>query len=161
GQPYPRKLPQTVEMLADSLNNRALSFANLGKFAEAQHLWEQALQADPRHLGTTYNQGVLSWRRGELTDDALLKQLEIVRNVHEPRWQASYLLAQVHLERGDRAVAFSLLEEAAKQAPDVTEVQQFYHIVRAENVVSSPGMFLLEGQGSDIYAVDLSADGRL
>ena len=161
GQVYPREAPQAAGLLANSLNNRALSLYDLGKEEAARNIWREALQVDPQHLEATYNQGVLSWRRGELTDDALLKQLEIVCNVHEPQWQASYLLAQVHLERGDRDVAFSLLKEAAKQAPDVTEVQQFYHNVRAENVVSKPGMFLLEGQGSDIYAVDLSADGRL
>src|SRR5581483_10585616 len=130
------------------------------KFAEAQQLWEQALQADPRHLGTTYNQGVLRWRRGEITDDALLRQLEIVRNTHNPQWQASYLLAQVHLERGDRDAALPLLEEAAKQAPAAPEVQQLYSKVRAQKVTTKPIVFTLEGKGSGIYAVDLSADGR-
>lgn len=160
GQAYPRKMPQMAEMLADSLNNRALSLANLGKLGESQQLWEQALQADPRHLGATYNQGVLRWRRGEITDDALLKQLEIVRNIHEPRWQASYLLAQVHLERGDRDAALPLLQEAAQQAPAAPEVQQLYNKVRAQKSATKPTISTLEGQGSDIYAVDLSADGR-
>lgn len=161
GQAYPRKMPQMAEMLADSLNNRALSLVSLGKLAESQQLWEQALQADPRHLGTTYNQGVLRWRRGEITDDALVKQLEIVRNTHNPQWQASYLLAQVHLERGDRDAALLLLEEAAKLAPDAPEVQQLYNKVRVQKIATKPVIFTLEGQGSGIYAVDLSADGRL
>src|SRR5579885_3046026 len=161
GRPYPRKMPQMAEMLADSLNNRALSLANLGKIAESQQLWEQALQADPRHLETTYNQGVLRWRRGEITDDALLRQLEIVRNAHNPRWQVSYLMAQVHLERGDRDAALPLLEEAAKQAPYVQEVQQLYYTVQSKSIPGKPAMFTLEGGGSDVYAVDLSADGRV
>ncbi|HEU5227251.1 MAG TPA: protein kinase [Ktedonobacteraceae bacterium] len=161
GQPYPRKMPQMAEMLADSLNNRALSLSNMGKLVESQQLWEQALQADPRHLETTYNRGVLLWREGKLSDDALVKQLEVVRNAHDPRWQASYLLAQVHLERGDRNTALPLLEEAAKQAPTALEVQQLYRKVRAEKIADKRDPLKLEGHSSVVYAVDISADGRV
>lgn len=161
GKPYPRKMPQMAEMLADSLNNRALSLSNMGKLVESQQLWEQALQADPRHLETTYNRGVLLWREGKLSDDALVKQLEVVRNAHDPRWQASYLLAQVHLERGDRNTALPLLEEAAKQAPTALEVQQLYRKVRAEKITDKRDPLKLEGHNSVIYAADISADGHV
>src|SRR5438128_12480733 len=79
GQPYPREAPKPAEALADRLNNRALSLFDLGRVQEAKQLWEQALKADPLHLETTYNRGVVLWRRGELADDVLVRQLEEVR----------------------------------------------------------------------------------
>lgn len=160
GIPYPRKMPNTAELVADTLNNRALSLSNLGKFTESQQLWEQALQADPRHLQTTYNKGILLWRQGKLTDDELVKQLEVVRSAYTPQWQASYLLAQVHLERGDRDAAYALLKEAATHAPDATEVQQQYHTLYSQQSHTLIERTLQEDK-SIVYAVDISSDGRI
>ncbi len=122
--PYPREVPRAVGTVADSLNNRALSLLDLGRRQEAQHAWEQALSIDPYHPETTYNWGLVRWHEGTLTDDALVQQLEGVRGVQREPWQASYLLAQVQLERGDGEAAQALLEKILQQAPDQTEVQR-------------------------------------
>ncbi|MBO0789351.1 MAG: protein kinase [Ktedonobacteraceae bacterium] len=78
-QAYPREAPQPTKALAATLNNRALSLFDLGKVEQAMCVWEQALQTDPQHLEANYNRGVVLWRQGKLSDDALINQLKMVR----------------------------------------------------------------------------------
>lgn len=132
GQPYPRSEPQTAKMLADSLNNRALSLYDLGKIDEAKETWEKTLQADPQHLETTYNRGLVLWRLGELTDDALLHQLEILQQLNES-WQVAAMIAQIHMERGDITAAKSLLEDARQEASEVQELADLLQRIPTDN----------------------------
>ena len=62
-QPYPRVEPHEVELLADGLNNRALSFLDLDKLEDAEAAWRQALASDPLHLAssTTRTLRVACW----------------------------------------------------------------------------------------------------
>ncbi len=55
GQPYPRDQPKSDDLLADSFNNRAVSLFDLGKQAEAEMKWQEALRVDPHHPEATYN----------------------------------------------------------------------------------------------------------
>ena len=160
-QPYTRQAPKVAESRADSLNNRALSLFDLGKVEEALQVWEQGLKAAPHHLETTYNRGVVLWRRGELTDDVLVQQLEAVRAALSEVWQASYLLAQVHLERGDVDAALPLLEETVQQAPGETHVQALLKLVQRGDVSTPQCLYVLQGHTKDVRSVSLSADGRL
>src|SRR5258708_10442471 len=83
GQPYPRVAPRPVEVLAATLNNRALSLYDLGKIEEAKQVWAQALEADVQHPEATYNQGLVLWRQAQLTDDVLVDRLEAIRATHQ------------------------------------------------------------------------------
>lgn len=159
-RPYPRQEPKPAELLADSLNNRALSLFDLGKVEEAKQVWDQALQVDPQHLETTYNRGLALWRRGELTDEGLVQHLEAIQAAQGQRWQAAYLLAQVHLERGDGEAALPLLAKAARQAPGEGEVQRLLERVQAGNMATSRGLRVFKGHTDMVTSVSLSADGR-
>ena len=100
GAPYPRTKPEAAQLLADALNNQALSLLDLGRIAEAEQLWQQALTADPHHLHTIYNRGLRRWRWGQTTDTALIAELETMRAA-APGAHVDHLLALVHLERFD------------------------------------------------------------
>jgi serine/threonine protein kinase len=50
GSVYTRTEPKAVELRADALNNRAVSFLDLGKEEDAVQCWQEALEADPHHL---------------------------------------------------------------------------------------------------------------
>ncbi len=52
GAPYPRTKPEAAQLLADALNNQALSLLDLGRISESEQLWQQALATDPHHLHT-------------------------------------------------------------------------------------------------------------
>jgi tetratricopeptide (TPR) repeat protein len=160
GHSYLRKTPRPAETLADSLNNRALSLFDLGKIEEAKRVWEQALKVDPLHLETNYNWRVVLWRQGELASDVLVPQLERVRTMQGETWQASYLLAQVHLEQGDVDAASSLLWEAARQAPEEAEVQALLKQARSDDIPSRRCLRVLQGHADAVRSVSWSADGR-
>ncbi len=55
GMNYPRPAPETAEDTADTLNNRALSFLDMGMPREAEEIWEQALKEDPGAAIVQYN----------------------------------------------------------------------------------------------------------
>lgn len=127
---HPREKPKAAELLADGLNNRAVSALDLGRKDDAERLFERALQTDPHHPEASYNHGLLLWRSGRTTDDELVRRLEEVRTSHQRDWRCEYFLALVHLERGDGESAVRLLEEAAGAAPGVGEIQSKLRLAR-------------------------------
>ena len=76
GSEYPREESEAAADTADSLNNRALSFLDLGKEEEAGQLWEQALEKTPDHLASLYNQGVCQWRDGLTAYEEVVRRCE-------------------------------------------------------------------------------------
>ena len=72
GHKYLREKPQAAIDTAESLNNRAMSFLDLGKTDEAIALLDMAAKANPDCMEAAFNQGVLRWREG-LSDDEFLR----------------------------------------------------------------------------------------
>src|SRR5262249_36901800 len=145
---------------ADSLNNRALSYLDLGKEAEAETAWQAALMVDPQHLDTVYNRGVLLWRKGELQHDTLVQKLQSVAANNGDPWQAKYMLGMVHLEWGNVNKATALLEEAARRAPSETEVQRNLKRARSGNADRSRCVLTFKGHTQAVTSVYMSADKR-
>ena len=80
GQVYAvRTVPQASVLQGDSLNNKALSLYDLGYIEEAKALWQANLQANPGHLETTYNLGLVQWRSAQKDDVGLLRDLRTRR----------------------------------------------------------------------------------
>lgn len=99
GEEYPRPVSKAAADTADSLNNRALSFLDLGKPKEAEKLWEKALNADPNHINTIANQSLWSWRNGKCDDLSVIRAVELAKgntsdNELEEFWN------DFHRERG-------------------------------------------------------------
>ncbi len=102
---------------SDGWNNQGMVALLHGRHDEAEVAWENALAADAQHLESLFNLGVTRWRRGALTDEALVGQLTRIRNANPTASQPAHLLGLVHLERGDASSALPLLEHAAALAP--------------------------------------------
>ncbi|MDI5974570.1 WD40 repeat domain-containing serine/threonine protein kinase [Amycolatopsis magusensis] len=131
GVAYPRPEPVAADLRADELNNRALSLLDLGQPDEAAEAFTAARIADPRHLKATYNAGLLRWRRGEITDENLVTDLEAVRADTGDPWLARHLLAQVQLERGDLDAARELLDGIEQAAPGEPDVEATLRVLRS------------------------------
>ena len=71
GEAYPRPAPDAAADNAASLNNRALSFLDLGKLDEAQALWEAALNRDVSDFFCRYNCAVFLWKRRQIEYEEL------------------------------------------------------------------------------------------
>ncbi|MGV9386665.1 DUF6301 family protein [Nonomuraea sp. NPDC003707] len=105
GSAYPRPRPTDADLRADEFNNRALSLRDLGKLTEADNAFAEALRIDPRHVFATYNFGLIRWRRGALTDEDLIANLESISTDTGYTAEIRLLLAHVQEERGNRAKA--------------------------------------------------------
>jgi len=158
-QPYPRQIPDILELRAESLNNKALSLLDLGREEEAERAWSEALHYNPLHLGANYNQGVRLWRRGEITDEILVQRLERVTKARND-WTSHYLLGLVHLERGDLDAALAKLENAAKLAPQEKEVLTALQKAGSAQTINRRMLYMAKEYSDPVDAVFLSSDGR-
>jgi len=118
GKAYPRKYPQAAEIDAGSLNNRAISYLDLGKEAEAEKLFQEALAKHPGHLDTTYNYGIWKWRKGLIDDILVLKDLDACGESLSEPGKKDFYKAQIHLGRLDTESAMKCLKNAIKRDYD-------------------------------------------
>jgi WD40 repeat protein/serine/threonine protein kinase len=121
GRAYPRPEPQRTQLLADSLNNRGVSFITLGLGERAGASFRDALDADPRHLEATFNSSLLEWRRDGLTDAELERRLsEAERTLGDPS-RSRLLRARLRLllddpEGADAALGFTDVDNEESHA---------------------------------------------
>lgn len=167
GEAYPRARPVAAELRADELNNRGLSLLDLGRRAEAAEAFDAAIAANPGHLEATYNDGLRLWRSGTLADDALLGRLQGARTASGDSWAARYLLAEVHLERGDLAAAGELLGTVEQMASQQPKIADALRTVRAELSKESGrastraiSWHEYEGPGIPVMDIRFTADGQ-
>ncbi|GAA4560855.1 protein kinase domain-containing protein [Planotetraspora kaengkrachanensis] len=137
GDTYPRPAPALADLRTDELNNRAVSLLDLDRHAEADEAFAQSLAADPQNVRALYNSGQARWRRGAVTDDALIAEIEATRaDIGDP-WEVRYALAQLHLERGDLSTARRLVDELAQERPDEPEVLAARRLIRSDEIIDA------------------------
>ncbi|WP_194925716.1 WD40 repeat domain-containing serine/threonine protein kinase, partial [Catenulispora pinisilvae] len=132
GRAYPRAYRPTVRSLGDVLNNRALSLVDLDRPAEAEQTWRKALATEPHHLPTLYNSGIWHWRRGGLTDETILQQLDAAADTDPDGWVAGYLKCLVLLESGDLGGARTQSTDVLDLAPTADAEELRNRLARAD-----------------------------
>jgi WD40 repeat protein/serine/threonine protein kinase len=158
---HARPAPKADEHSADSLNNRALSYLDLGKAKDAEDAWSSALGKEARHLESNYNQGLIRWRRGDITDEELLDQLALLRPTHGPSWQFKHLWARVQLERG--VWDMDLLLEAHRDGggdPEANFLEMAMALTR-NYYGRATWEGVIEGHSGRVLSATLSADGKM
>ena len=100
GTEYPRPSTKAAAETADSLNNRALSFLDLGNPAEAARCWKAALSREPGNLAATYNQGLSLWRSGRIDDVELLRRCREVSDESQESMPLPHWQQEIDAERG-------------------------------------------------------------
>lgn len=163
GHPYPRLEPRLETILADTINNRAVSLIDLGKMDDALDLLDQALKTETTHPAALYNRNLLLWRNARLTDEAALARLEENEEILAGRSEPAYTLGLLHLERGDTAGA---LEAAQKirtaEAPTNTDPPAARRLRQAAGRLGRYAGRCLQvfpaGEGS-VSSAAVSADG--
>jgi tetratricopeptide (TPR) repeat protein len=122
---YPRPVSKAAADTADSLNNRALSFLDLGKVDEAERCWELALQIEANHADAKYNQSLHLWRNAQIDDLDAVQRMEIIQN-NSNTWRSKYLIALLHLERAQYSSAASLLKGILAESSADADVEAAY-----------------------------------
>jgi WD40 repeat protein/serine/threonine protein kinase len=160
GQEYPRQEPKPAELLADGLNNRAVSMLDLGKKEEAERLYDEALKVDPHHPEATYNRGLLLWRSGRITDDVLVRQLLQVQSSRPREARVTCALGMLHIERGDIETAIHVLKEAQQLAPHDPTIDEAIRSATELGCRAKLASRLFKGHSGPIAALKFFADGR-
>jgi len=160
GKPYPREQPKPDDLLADSFNNRAVSLFDLGKKAEAEKKWHEALRVDPRHPEATYNWGLIQWRSLRMTDEKLLVKLREVRVASADSARVDYLMGLVHLERTDAQAAVQLLSKAVQAGTDRAGITSALALAQSMGDPSKQLSRTFEGHTDSVTSVSWSPDGR-
>jgi WD40 repeat protein len=117
GKTYGRAEPKAASDTADSLNNKALSYLDMGKPREAEKCWEQALKVDSGHADSLYNRSVYLWQNARIDD------MEAIRLLESGGKNPGYYLARLHLMRGDARTAIGYLHKAAEISGETNDIK--------------------------------------
>ncbi len=151
----PHRELEQLDLKAGGLNNRGVSYLELGKEEEATNCFEEALKEDRQHLEATFNYGYLQWQRAEITDDVLvtrMKELELSKGNNPDYWRC---LAWTHLERGD----IDAIEAIQASGHKVTD-PDFLKAYSNPNKPVGRLVRVFKGHTKGVNSVCFSPDGR-
>ncbi len=97
GEVYPRPEPKEAENVALSLNNKALSYLDLGNAKKAVKLWNEAIKQNATHPESLYNYALFRWRSADTDDVEAVNLLNACRQ--SPEYER--LISKLELERGN------------------------------------------------------------
>jgi WD40 repeat protein len=104
--------PKPAELLADGLNNRALSYAEIGQLERAEKMWQEALSHDVHHIDSMYNLGLYKWRLAQTSDDQIIETLTSAQSANDSSADVDLLKAKILLEAGRYDCACKSLRSA-------------------------------------------------
>lgn len=154
GESYPRQETLPESATAEWLSNRALSFWDLGEYDKATEHLRAAIAADPHDLYAVYNNGLIDWRSGDLSDEALLASMATAQQF-DASWHGEVLLGFIHLERGDRTRAREHLDRARQAAPDPAESRPLAEVL--EDSTADAATVRLADQREGVAALTVDA----
>jgi WD40 repeat protein len=121
GNAYRRPEPKVASHTADSLNNRALSYLDLGEPEEAEKCWEEALKIDPDNALIQYNQILRLWKTEQIDDLEAVYKLTLVSVKDENYYK---FLAKLHLARADAESAIKCVNEAIAKCSETEDLKK-------------------------------------
>jgi WD40 repeat protein/serine/threonine protein kinase len=160
GQAYPRKVPKAGRATADSLNNRAVSFLDLGEVEEASSLWREALVNEPHHPQATYNFGLVNWRGGKIPDLDVAMAVEESVKSHGADSDCEYYLGLVHLERDDCQAALEALRSVLKTSHIFTPAMEAGKDALERLETSRRLAGRMTGHAGSVNCIALAGDGK-
>ena len=83
GEDYPRPVPEASADNAESLNNRAVSFLDIGKESDAIELLKEGMTK--RHFDSTLNLILYRWRTAEYSDQDVMRELDDLVKIYPDR----------------------------------------------------------------------------
>jgi WD40 repeat protein/serine/threonine protein kinase len=111
GESYTRPEARAAADTAENLNNRALSYLDMGMTDEAEKCWEKALEKQPDHVDSIFNNTAYLWRNGRIDDVQAADTLKNLYEIHPDNDDVIWLYANLCLERCDFRTAIQLLSD--------------------------------------------------
>lgn len=160
GAHYPRKEPRLDTILADSLNNRAVSLLDLGREADALEYFDAALKAQTSHSAALYNRSIHMWRTGQMTDIEALAILQEARQNQPDNWEPVYLTSLLHLERNDPVEAARMAEIAIDKHGELPALKNVISISRKQMQLAAGCLKVIEPQAGTLNCAAISSQGQ-
>jgi WD40 repeat protein/serine/threonine protein kinase len=136
GHPYQRSVPNAAKGSADSLNNRALSFLDLGKTNRAIEIWKNVLAEYPTHPEAVCNLNLVQWRSGEIALPQLIERVKSVFNASSEQTN-NHWLKLVEVESGDLDGTIAQLQGVLSLNPHLVEVRSALEMVGTGRIASN------------------------
>jgi len=151
---YEKLQPEPFKLQGDHLNNRSVSYLDIGKEKEAILSWRKALNANPEHLLVNLNLGYFQWLKGQITDTEYLSTILSLQNKNQTNSEYWQTLACIHFERGD----IEAIEEIEKYYP--IENEKLKKVFREKDRPCGKLVKQIEVSGGSINSINLSPNGR-
>ncbi|MHC9543447.1 MAG: protein kinase [Vulcanimicrobiota bacterium] len=129
GKPYRRRFTGAAELRSDDLNNRALSYIDLGRYDDAMKLFQQAIALDPLSVAANVNLILHSVERGTHSYDDVKKRFKAITDGNREDPVPLYYEAIYEYEWGSPESALPLIEAALKKSPPQAALHNFHGIV--------------------------------
>jgi WD40 repeat protein/serine/threonine protein kinase len=112
GKDYPGKMPGEAQLKSEDLNNRGLSYLDLGKKEEAIKLFEEAIRLDPHSIYANINLIILLSEVNLDSYENILLRFKTVREGNTGNPLPFYYEAIYELEYGNTQKSLSLISQA-------------------------------------------------
>jgi serine/threonine protein kinase len=99
GASYPRTFTNEEHISSDALNNKGISFLDLGKREEGMKAFDSALTLNPRNIHAKFNLLVTKWRSALLSDEQVIQDLRSLRGEDNSK-DVDFLLRHAFDESG-------------------------------------------------------------
>ena len=157
GKKYTRERDEAFKLLADSLNNKGVSFWDLGKPSKAERAFDEALRANPQHTEAVFNRGLLLVRDGRMSDEELVTQVNEVVHSQPNSTAAHFARGLVHAERADYEAAVKSWTEVVRLGPTHSAPREFESI---RSYVPRQPHCVHAWDAGDVRQMNLSPSGR-
>ncbi|GEM_PF-1462849 len=129
GDSYRRRFTGKAELRSDDLNNRALSYIDLGRHEEAATFFQQAITLDPLSVAANVNLILFSIERGTHSYVDIKKKFKVLTDGNMENPVPLYYEALYEYEWGTPENAISMIEKALQKSPAQAVLHNFHGIV--------------------------------
>ncbi|UCG82004.1 MAG: protein kinase, partial [Dehalococcoidia bacterium] len=160
GSSYISENVEAHALQVSDYNKRGASFYDIGLKDDALKSLEDAVRADPSHLDSGYNQSLLRWGSGKMTDNEVIRWLEMKAESHAGEWRPFYLLGLANIARRDAAASEAALKEALKLVSADGKVKTVMEEVEKARDSWPRFLLTLSGHEHAVNSIAISADSR-
>ena len=159
GRDYYRAKPEAALLRAEELNNKAVSFYDLGLDKDAMEAFTQADNISPLHPAVSFNINLLRWRAGEITTEIMGKRILALTNSYPADYALKLLTGMFYIESGALPEALPFIKRYSARINDAFATRILEFIKTATDVLDRSKIYL-EGHGNTITSVCFSPDGN-
>ena len=163
GETFAKEVPEESEIRADALNNKGVSFYDLGRMEDGRSAFKEALKYDPQHLQATKNLGIIDWNEGKITDLDFLMDMYAIGVSQDYGFEYQKALADIHISRGALSEAAEVLKEGLRLSAENVQLKGLLLKTQKSMKEDSGWSRILRklvGHGSAVFSVAITPDGR-